>query len=58
MKGKRCNLNDEGCRTFPQKIARGAVIVGESLDKHCWRVRWDGNTSSEAIHKDYIQVLD
>ena len=42
-------------RTFE----RIGTIIGESKDKTCWRIHWDGTKegSNTSAHKSYIEIL-
>lgn len=33
---------------------RSGVITGESQNKSCWRVLWDGTTVPRSIHKSFV----
>jgi len=50
-----CELSKEGVATF--KKQRQGFIIGESRDKKCWWVCWDGNTSSYCYWKGFITRL-
>lgn len=53
-----CELSQKGKQTFRDARTnnRKGIIVGESRDKSCWRVRWDGNKTNYAYHKDFITL--
>ena len=51
---KRCSLSREAINTFGKNM-RGK-IVGESRDKECWIIIWDGQSSRNAYSKDFIYV--
>jgi hypothetical protein len=53
MKQRRVILNEEGVRHTGVKERTG-VIVGESRDKTCWRVLWDGNIYPQVFHKSFL----
>lgn len=57
MQGKRCKLSDEGRAEFTKNDRQGE-IVGESNDRECWRLRWDGAKAIQSYHKSYITVLE
>lgn len=46
----------------PKKYREDGLVVGESKDKKCWRVRWykkDGVLAqSETYSKDFIQIIN
>ena len=53
----RCSLSREGLDIFSKQKNwknRQGWIVGESQDKKCWRVQWDGQKSIQALHKSFI----
>ena len=53
---KRCSFSREGLDTFGKN--RIGKIVGESRDKTCWLVIWEGQNSKQAFHKSFIYVED
>ena len=61
MKGARCKYSEEGRESFSRSphLERLGTVMGESWDKTCWRVQWDGRKPCpDAIHKTYITVLE
>lgn len=61
MKGARCKYSEEGRKEISRSphLDRLGTIVGESYDKTCWRVHWDGRKAAgDSIHKSYITVLE
>lgn len=61
MRGK---LSDEGKRTLSQRMIqkhqeRECTIIGESIDRTCWRIYWDNNSPNSigTYHKSFIEVL-
>lgn len=61
MKGARCKYSDEGRKELSRSrnLGRLGTIVGESWDKTCWRIQWDGREpGTDSIHKSYITVLE
>lgn len=56
-KGDECVINKFG-RDYvggshsPRRAS--GVIVGESRDTECWRIKWDGIATVENWHKDFI----
>lgn len=61
MRGARCKYGAEGLKAFSNSpnLKRLGTIVGESRDKTCWRVHWDGRKpGGDAIHKSYLTVLE
>lgn len=52
----RYELSAKGNAAFPES-GRGGRIVGETLDKRCWRVIPDGNRHPYALHKDFVRVI-
>lgn len=59
--GRRCQVSEQGIDEGVESsyVRRNGEVVGESRDKTCWLVRWDGNSlkSRTAYHKDFIQIL-
>lgn len=48
-----CEYTDEALCVF--KKPRKGLIVGESIDKECWWVKWNGNKYPQAYAKIFIQ---
>jgi hypothetical protein len=56
-KGDRCKINKYGKENVGGSYSKNrieGVIVGESRDKLCWRIKWDGLATVEGWHKDFI----
>ena len=64
MIGQRCSIREEA---LPRLTGNGliriehyrtlkGVIAGESRDKLCWLVRWDGYVIKDAYHMRFIKV--
>jgi len=60
---QRCALTREGVeqfknhksgRTLPKTTGR---VIGESRDKKCWTVIWEGHKSLGSYHKDFIYLF-
>lgn len=62
MKSARCRYNDgyynENNVYYHRKLkGRLGTIVGESRDKRCWKVIWDGTKSRRDAYKDSIEIV-
>lgn len=57
MKGQQCKLSKlavENHIGLSKNRDRTGVITGESRDKTCWNVRWEGTKTPTAYAKEYI----
>lgn len=54
---KRCEFSEEGRREFRNPDRKG-TILGESVDRTCWRLCWDGQKAPGNYHKSFITVLE
>jgi hypothetical protein len=54
----RCRLSREGREALRRDGSRGGLVIGESRDRVCWRVIFDGRapSSAETYHKDFIEL--
>jgi hypothetical protein len=51
---KPCQLTPYGLEVF-EKQRRG-LIVGESRNKECWWVKWNGNKLPTSYAKEFIEL--
>lgn len=51
-----CELNKAGREWLGRELPRLGRVVGESRDKKCWAVVWDGLKTRSNYHKDFIAV--
>lgn len=54
---RTCELNEKGQRALRWEKRTGHV-VGESRNKKCWWVVWDGQKTRSSYHKSFITVID
>ena len=52
--GDRIVPSAEGLQTFRSWANRRGTIIGNSRDHDVWQVKWDGSTTVELIHADFI----
>lgn len=50
-----CEFSKEGVGTFNKQ--RTGYIIGESKDKTCWLVLWNGQKTPHRLHKSFIKFL-
>lgn len=58
---RRCAISREGLDWFANKKGKPYTqgrIVGESRNKKCWIVLWDGFKNAEPFDKSFIMPLD
>lgn len=55
----RCRFSRAGREELRRDGSRGGLVIGEGLDRSCWRVIFDGRSpsSAETLHKDFIELL-
>lgn len=57
---RRCELSEEGRRSFPKRARRCAtgVVVGELCNNRtCYHVLFDDLMTPSVFHKDFIKIL-
>lgn len=56
----RCRFSKEWKveAAFAYTLSRLGRIVGETKDKICWKVLWDGTKTIQAYHKNFIDIVE
>lgn len=56
---KFCLLSEEWLENNPRERNkyRFGIVVGESRNGRCWRVRWAGTKTPTNYHKSFIHIL-
>ena len=54
---QRCRLSAYGLRHLHGAKQKSGVIVGESMNGTCWRIRFDGRKSVTSYRKDFIEIV-
>lgn len=52
-----CKYSKLGLKIVGRNIQREGVIVGESNNKSCWRVKWNGIKYVSSYHKTFIKKI-
>lgn len=52
--GDRVEPSAEGLQTFPRWATRKGTIINAARDQSVWQVKWDGSTSIQSIHADFL----
>ncbi len=58
---KPCRLSERGIQQAGEKMGAArttGTAVGESNDKTCWRVKWEGRVTVENWNKDLIEIIE
>lgn len=50
----RCSFSRKGLNTFGKN--RRGYIIGKSQEGFLWNILWDGLTTPQRFHKDFIYV--
>jgi hypothetical protein len=53
--GDRVRLSDQGRKSFMRTPDRRGTVVSVSSTQTRYRVRWDGQTGAEFIHRTYLE---
>lgn len=51
-----CQISEEGLRLKYDQ--RQGVIVGESRDRRCWWIKWNGLKTVYSYYKGYIEIIE
>jgi hypothetical protein len=55
--GDRIKMSERGLERHPRYLGREGVIVRKGAASS-WRIRFDGQTSVQTIHNDYLEKIE
>jgi hypothetical protein len=56
--GTRCRLTGLGAKRNPRRIATHCVVIGIGSTKNQVRVKFDGETTPQTLHRSYVEQDD